>query len=354
MTHDHHHERDQRTHAHPPQGHRLGLRAAAAELLRRHHHEAADHLDSALESDERGLRAAKVSFVALMLTAVVQAGLIIATGSVALLADTVHNVSDALTAVPLFIAFRLGRRPPTRRYTYGYRRAEDLAGVFVLAAIIVSGLVAGYEAIERLIHPSPLNNLGWLFAAGLIGFAGNELVAVYRIRVGRQIGSAALEADGTHARTDGFTSLAVTLGAVGTWLGLPRADAAVGLLISVAILWVLRGAARDIFARLMDAVDPAIVDEIEHTTSHVSGVQRVGSVQARWVGHRLAASIAIDVAKDLSVRQGHDVAEAVRHRLLHTVAHLDDVDVHVDPCDQRGDDPHALTRHHRQQTFAVR
>jgi cation diffusion facilitator family transporter len=347
VSHDHQHQPHHRGHRHWPQEHRTRLRAAAAELLRPHRHEAADQVDLGLESSERGLRAVKVSFVALMLTAVVQAGLIIATGSVALLADTIHNVSDALTAVPLFIAFRLSRRPPTRRYTYGYRRAEDLAGVFVLAAITLSAVVVGYEAIDRLIHPQPLTNIGWVFAAGLIGFAGNELVAVYRIRVGRQIGSAALEADGTHARTDGFTSLAVAVGALGTWLGFPRADAAVGLLITVAISWVLRGAARDIFRRLMDAVDPRIIDEIEQTTSQVCGVQRVGSVQARWVGHRLAASIAIDVDADLSVRQGHEVAEAVRHQLLHRVPHLDDVDVHVDPCDRRGDDSHALTRHHR-------
>jgi cation diffusion facilitator family transporter len=312
-----------------------------------HHHDAAHRVDSALEASERGLRAVKISFLTLMLTAAVQAVLIVATGSVALLADTIHNLSDALTAVPLFIAFRVSRRRATRRYTYGYRRAEDLAGVFVVAMIGLSAVVTGYEAIDRLLRPEPLTNIGWLFAAGLIGFVGNELVAVYRIRVGRRIGSAALEADGAHARTDGFTSLAVALGAVGAWLGFARADAAVGLMISAAIFLVLRGAARDIFRRLMDAVDPAIVDEIEHTASHVDGVQDAGSVQARWIGHRLATSISIVVDDGLSVRQGHDVAEAVRHRLLHTVAHLDDVDVHVDPAGRRGGDPHALTRHHR-------
>jgi cation diffusion facilitator family transporter len=272
---------------------------------------------------------------------------IAATGSVALLADTIHNFSDALTAVPLFIAFRLSRRPATRRYTYGYRRAEDLAGVFVIAMIALSAVIAAYQAIDRLIHPRPMTNIGWLFLAGLIGFAGNELVALYRIRVGRRIGSAALEADGYHARTDGFTSLAVVLGAVGAWAGFERADPIVGLVISIAIFAVLRTAARQVFHRLMDAVDPDVVTLIEHTASHVEGVQRVGAVQARWVGHRLAASIAIVVDEDLTVRQGHDVAEAVRHDLLHRVRHLDDVDVHVDPCGHGGGDPHvAAGRHH--------
>jgi cation diffusion facilitator family transporter len=299
-----------------------------------------------MEASERGLRAVKISFGALMATALVQVVVIWATGSVALLADTIHNFSDALTAIPLFIAFRLSRRPPTRRYTYGYRRAEDLAGVFVIAMIALSAVIAAYEAVDRLINPRPITHIGWLFLAGLIGFTGNELVALYRIRVGRRIGSAALEADGYHARTDGFTSLAVALGAVGAWLGFERADPIVGLLISVAIFAVLRGAARQVFHRLMDAVDPAVVESIEHTAGHTDGVQRVASVQARWVGHRLAASIAIVVDEDLTVRQGHAVAEAVRHELVHSVRHLDDVDVHVDPCGHHGGDPHLAVDHH--------
>jgi cation diffusion facilitator family transporter len=338
--HDHRHD-DDHDHDHP-----MGLRSAIAEIFRPHSHDAADAMDTALEASERGLRAVKISFAALIVTALIQVLIISATGSVALLADTIHNFSDALTAIPLFIAFRLSRRPPTRRYTYGYRRAEDLAGVFVIAMITLSAVLAAYQAIDRLVHPRPLTNIGWLFAAGLIGFAGNELVALYRIRVGRRIGSAALEADGYHARTDGFTSLAVSLGAVGAWLGFERADPIVGLAISAAIFAVLRGAARQIFHRLMDAVDPEVVETIEHTAGHVEGVQRVGSVQARWVGHRLAASIEVVVDEDLSVRQGHDVAEAVRHDLLHSVRHLDDVHVHVDPCGHHGTDPHAGVNHH--------
>jgi cation diffusion facilitator family transporter len=322
-------------------------RAAIAEIFRPHSHDAADRVDTALQASEHGLRAVKISFAALMVTALLQVLVVLATGSVALLADTIHNLSDALTSVPLFVAFRLSRRPATRRYTYGYRRAEDLAGVFVIAMITLSAVIAAWQAFDRLIHPRPIDNIGWLFLAGLIGFASNELVAVYRIRVGRQIGSAALEADGHHARTDGFTSLAVSLGAVGAWLGFEGADPIVGLVISIAIFAVLRTAACKVFHRLMDAVDPTIVDAIEHTASDVEGVQRVGAIQARWVGHSLAASIAVVVDEDLTVRQGHDVAEAVRYALLQSVRHLDDVDVHVDPCGHHGADPHAAAGHHR-------
>jgi cation diffusion facilitator family transporter len=104
---------------------------------------------------------------------------------VALLADTIHNFSDALTAIPLGVAFWLGRRPPDRRYTYGYGRAEDLAGIFIVTMIALSAAVAGWEAVRRLLDPQPIHQAGWVAAAGLVGFFGNEIVAQYRIRVGR-------------------------------------------------------------------------------------------------------------------------------------------------------------------------
>src|ERR1700742_3697508 len=170
-------------------------------VLTPHSHDAADSVDSALESSEMGIRAVKVSLVALCVTAIAQAVIVALSGSIALAADTIHNFSDALTAVPLWIAFALSRRAATRRYTYGFGKVEDLAGLFVVAMITLSAIVAGYEAIERLIHPRPIANVGWVALAGMAGFIGNEWVAVYRIRVGRVIGSAALVADGVHART---------------------------------------------------------------------------------------------------------------------------------------------------------
>jgi cation diffusion facilitator family transporter len=272
-----------------------------------------------------------VSFAALMVTALVQVVIVVATGSVALLADTIHNFSDALTAVPLFLAFRLSRRPPNSRYTYGYRRAEDLAGLFVLAMIATSAVVAGWQAIDRLVNPRELDHIGVLFVAGLAGFVGNELVALYRVREGNAIGSAALVADGYHARTDGFTSLAVVLGALGVWAGFERADPIVGLGISVAIFFVLRGAARQIFHRLMDAVDPAIVERITHEAGHTPGVRGVRFTKVRWLGHRLVADITVDVDAGASVHQGHAIATATRDQLISRVAHVDEVHVHVHP-----------------------
>lgn len=334
------HSHGEQDHDHEHQG---GLRGALLEIFRPHSHDAANSLDSTLEASERGIRAVKLSFAALMVTALIQVVVVVVTGSVALLADTIHNFSDALTAIPLFLAFRLSRRPANRRYTYGYRRAEDLAGMFVIAMIALSAVVAGWQAIERLVHPRPLDNLGVLMIAGLVGFVGNEAVALYRIREGTAIGSAALTADGYHARTDGFTSLAVAIGAVGVWAGFERADPIVGLLISVAIFAVLRGAAVQIYLRLMDAVDPSIVDRVEAVAAATTGVAKVETPRVRWLGHRLVADLTIAVGGDLAVRQGHATAEEVRHRLLHQVAHLDEVHVHVDPTDH---DSHQALAHH--------
>ncbi len=312
-----------------------------------HHHHSHDRIDSALEGSAAGLRTLWFSFAVLAATTVAQAVVAALSGSVALLGDTVHNATDALTALPLAVAFLLGRRAATRRYTYGFGRAEDLAGVFVVLVIAASAVFTGYEAVRRLLDPQEVSHLPAVAAAGLIGFAGNEWVARARIRTGRRIGSAALVADGLHARTDGFTSLAVLLGAGGSALGRHYADPLIGLLITAAIVWVLRGAAREVWHRLMDAVDPALVDEAEHALSHVEGVRAVGAVRMRWVGHSLRAETAVVVDACLTVVQAHAVAVAAEHALLHAVDRLAGATVHVDHAPQpAAPDPHAPLAHH--------
>jgi cation diffusion facilitator family transporter len=258
-----------------------------------HSHDAAESIDDALEASTAGIRAVKISLILLAITATLQIVAVIVSGSVALLADTIHNFTDALTAVPLWAAFVLSRRAATRRYTYGYGRVEDLAGLFIVTMIGLSAVLAGYESIRRLFEPQPLTNLGWVLAAALIGFAGNELVAVLRIRVARRIRSAALVADGLHARTDGFTSLAVVLGVIGVWVGFPLADPVVGLLISTAVFMLLWGTARDIGRRLLDGVDPALVDRAEQAVRSVPGINDVETVRMRWLGHRLSVEATV-------------------------------------------------------------
>ena len=269
--------------------HKSGLWSMLTHAFTPHSHDAADSIDSVLESSARGIRAVKISLVVLGITAVAQLVIVYFSSSVALLADTIHNFSDALTAVPLWIAFVLGRRAATKRYTYGYGKVEDLAGLFVVAMIALSALIAGWEAVNRLLHPAPVHDLGWVALAGFLGFLGNEAVATFRIREGKAIGSAALVADGYHARTDGFTSLAVLVGAAGVAIGWNWADPVVGLVITVAILLVLRTAARDVFRRLMDGVEPELVEAAENTLAAVPGVTAVRAVRMRWVGHRIRA-----------------------------------------------------------------
>jgi cation diffusion facilitator family transporter len=312
-----------------------------------HSHEASDKVDAALESSAEGMRALWISLAGLGATTLVQAAVVALSGSVALLGDTLHNAADALTAVPLGIAFMLAKRPPTRRYTYGYGRAEDLAGVAIVLAIAASSLAAGYAALHRLADPQPISHLPAVALAALAGFAGNELVARYRIRVGRRIGSAALVADGLHARTDGFTSLAVLLGTAGVALGWTWADPVVGLLITLAILLVLRQAAREVWRRLMDAVDPALVDEAEHALSHTPGVLAVGRVRLRWIGHRLRAECDVVVDPTTTVVEAHRVAVEAEHNLLHALPRLTGAIVHPDPQDHDGIDHHAMLAGHQ-------
>jgi len=316
-------------------------------VLRPHSHEAADKVDAAMEASAEGIRALWISFAVLAATALLQLAVVAVSGSVALLGDTLHNAADALIAVPLGIAFVVGRRPPTRRYTYGYGRAEDLAGVVIVVIIAASSVLAAYEAITRLAHPHQVSHLLALAAAAVIGFTGNELVARYRIRVGRKIGSAALVADGLHARTDGFTSLAVLLGVGGVAAGWDWADPVVGLVITVAILAVLRQAAREIYRRLMDAVDPALVDQVEQTLRATPGVLGVGQVRLRWIGHQLRAECEVIVDPGASAIEAHQVAVNAEHNLLHALSRLSAALVHADPQAQGSTDHHAALASHR-------
>jgi cation diffusion facilitator family transporter len=320
-----------------------GLAHRLRHLVAPHSHDSADKVDAALEGSAEGLRALWLSLLGLGITAVLQAVVAAWSGSVALLGDTLHNVADALTAVPLGLAFIVGRRPPNRRYTYGYGRAEDLAGILIVLVIAASAVVAGYEAVRRLIDPAPVTHLGAVAVAAVVGFAGNEAVAQLRIRVGRRIGSAALVADGLHARTDGFTSLAVLVGAGGVAIGWDWADPVIGLVITVAIAFVLRDAARQVYRRLMDAVDPHDVAHVEKALRDTPGVLDVGQVRLRWIGHKLRAECDVVVDADLSIVAAHRITVEAEHRLIHDLPRLTAAIVHADPAG----DHHALLDHHQ-------
>jgi len=298
-------------------------------------------IDPDISGTLRGIWALKWSFAGLMVTALLQVVIVWLSGSVALLADTIHNFGDASTAIPLWIAFLLARLKPTRRFPFGYGRAEDLAGVVIVLTILFSAVVAGYEALNRLFHPRQVEHVWAVAAASVIGFIGNEAVAVFRIRVGKEIGSAALVADGYHARVDGWTSLAVLIGAAGVWLGYPLADPLVGLGITIAILRIVWESGRAVFTRMLDGIEPEVIDEIRHAAYHAAGVREVTEVRARWVGHRLHAEVNIAVEPGLSVAEGHAVAKEVNHQMLHHLKYLSGATIHVDPVGEAGE------RHHR-------
>lgn len=302
-------------------------------------------IDPAIFTTERGMWAVKWSFLGLLATALFQIVVVLLSGSVALFADTIHNVGDAATAIPLWVAFRLARLKPSRRFSYGYGRAEDLAGVAIVLTILLSAIFAGYQSIDRLLHPQPLGYLWAVVAASVIGFLGNEAVAMFRIKVGKDIGSAALIADGYHARMDGLTSLAVLFSAIGVWLGYPLADPIVGILITVVILRIAWEAGKSVFTRLLDGVDPEVTDEIKHAVNHTQGVHDIAEVRVRWIGHRLHAEVNIVVSPEISVERGHDIAKDVRHQLLHRLRYLSNATIHVDPVSASGEKYHRIAEH---------
>ena len=287
--------------------------------------------DPAFSANQEGIRTVWLALLALGLTSVIQVGIVALSGSVALLADTVHNIGDSLNSIPLLIAFYLARRAATRRYTYGFGRAEDVAGILIVVSIAVSAAVAFWELVQKLIYPQPMQQIGWVAAAAVIGFLGNEAVALLQLRVGRKIGSEAMIADALHARIDGLTSLAVLIAAGGAALGIPILDPIIGLLIGVAILFITRDATRRIWYRLMDAVDPALIDEIEHSASEIDGVKQITRLRVRWVGHQLYGEMTIVVDDQLSLVESHQIAANMQAALRQTVPHLCDVTVQLEP-----------------------
>lgn len=297
-----------------------------------HSHDTTDRIDDAMESSRRGMRALWVSLAVLASTALAQALVVVVSGSVALLSDTLHNVADALTAVPVGIAFLLGRRPATRRFTYGYGRAEDVAGIVVVLVIAGTAVAAAVESLRRLADPADVEHLVAVALAGVVGFVGNEVAAQVRIRTGRAIGSAALVADGLHARTDALTSLAVLVSAGGAAVGWRLADPIVGLVIAIAIAAVTWGAARQVLTRLMDAVDPALADAAHAALAGTAGVTGVDSVRLRWIGHALRAEVEITVPDDLTLADAHAVAHHAEARLREAVPKLRGATVHAHPA----------------------
>lgn len=354
--HGHHHDHHIHDHSHTHEDghqHGRGLWGWIAALFHLHGH---SHGHEALAADvafmenDEGIRTVWLALAALTVTFLVQVVIVWISGSVALLADTIHNIGDGLNSIPLLIAFYLARRVATRRYTYGYARAENVAGIFIVLSIAFSAGVILWESYQKLINLEPMTNLGWVAAASIVGFFGNEAVALLQIRKGREIGSAALVADGLHARTDGITSLAVLLAVGGTWLGYPIVDPIIGFLVGIAILFITKDATVTMWYRLMDAIEPDILEQAETVISRQSLVKEMHRLRMRWMGHRLHADVCIAVDPALTTAESHRVAELLRHDLFHEIRYLSEAIVHVDPYAEKAEVHHDLTLHHEQIT----
>ncbi len=336
---------------HGDHSHGAGLLAKVKHALMPHAHDHSEKIQSADESSKEGIRTAWIGLAGMMFTAVAQIFIVALSGSIALLADTIHNAGHAATTIPLILAFRLGRRQPNKRFSYGYRRAEDLVGLFIGLIIAASVVVIFYEAIDALINPRDITNLVWVFIAGVVGFIGNEIVAVYRIRTGRRINSAALIAEGQHARTDGLSSIGVVIGVVGVWLGFEQADAIMGFLIGLLVLGILIASMRPVVLRMLDGVEDGVIERLTTAAASIPGVKAVDQVRARWAGHRMECDVSVQIAPDLSVLEAHTVAEEVQHALLHATPNMDGAVVHLHPAaaEEELQKLHELSGHHANQ-----
>ncbi len=352
QNHNHHNHNDHHgdTHHHNDHHHESkGLWGWISTIFHLHGH-SHQHAELATEQafidNSEGIRTVWLALIALTITSVIQILIVLWSSSVALLADTVHNIGDGLNSIPLLIAFYLARRVATRRYTYGFGRAEDVAGIFIVLSIAISAGVIFWESFQKFLNPQPISYLNWVTAAAIVGFLGNEAVALMQIRVGRKIGSAALVADGLHARTDGLTSLAVLLAVGGTWLGFPILDPIIGVLIGIAILFITKDATVTMWYRLMDAIEPETLSEAEAVIQAQAGIKSANRLRMRWIGHRLHAEVHIAVDPQLTTAESHKIAEELRHSLFHRIVNLSEVVVHIDPWSEELERFHQLTTHH--------
>ncbi len=328
-THTHDHEKHNHDHDHDEHAHG-------------HEH---GKVDADLYGNRAGLRAVQISTAGMFLVAAIQFAIAWIGGSAGLFADALHNFGDVFTTIALWIAFVISNRAANQRYTYGYYRAEDLAGIFIVLVIIASAIASAVESIQKLTSGNIPTQIYLSMAAALIGVAGNELLAQYKISVGKRINSVSLIADGHHSRIDGLTSLAAFIGLIGVKLGFPKADPIAGIVITIVIVTVVFSTSRSVLQRLLDAVDPHVVPSIVTTATAVPGVEEVTDVRARWVGHTLHVVMNIEVDAELTLSKAHAIAEEVRHRLFHDVKGISEVVVHTDPSSASGDHHQEMAHH---------
>ena len=340
---EHSHYDDDHDHAHDAHGEH------DHEAHSRHGGHGHEHgkVDADLYGNKAGLRAVQISTAGMLLVALIQFAIATIGGSAGLFADALHNLGDVFTTIALWIAFVISNRAANQRYTYGYYRSEDLAGIFIVLVIIASAVAGAVESIQKLTSGNVPTQIYLSMGAALVGVIGNEALAQYKISVGKRINSVPLIADGQHSRIDGLTSLAAFVGLIGVRLGLPIADPIAGIVITVVIVTVVYSTSRSVMQRLLDAVDPRIVPSIMNKAEEVPGVEAVTDVRARWVGHTLHVIMNIEVDPEMTLAKAHAIAEEVRHRLFHSINGISEAIIHTDPSSESGDH-HQSVAHHLQ------
>ena len=335
------HEHETHAHAHAEHDHHHG-HSEHDEQGHGHEH---GKVDADLYGNRAGLRAVQISTAGMFLVFAIQFTIAWIGGSAGLFADALHNFGDVFTTIALWIAFVISNRAANQRYTYGYYRSEDLAGIFIVLVIIASATASAVESMQKLASGNIPTQIYLSMAAALVGVAGNELLAQYKISVGKRINSVSLIADGHHSRIDGLTSLAAFIGLVGVKLGFPKADPIAGIVITIVIVTVVFSTSRSVLQRLLDAVDPHIVPSIITIAGTVPGVEKVTGVRARWVGHTLHVIMTIEVDAELTLSTAHAIAEKVRHQLFHEIKGISEVLIHTDPSSASGDYHQELAHH---------
>jgi cation diffusion facilitator family transporter len=263
-------------------------------------------------------RAIAVSAAGLGLTGLIELLLAIATGSVGLLGDAIHNLSDVSTSAVVFLGFRLSRRPPTERYPYGLERAEDLAGIGIAVVIWASAAFAGFESVRKLVEHGHTTHVGVGIAGAVVGIIGNQAVARYKLIVGRRIGSATLIADARHSWLDALSSAGALAGLVAVALGQSWGDPVAGLAVTAFICHVGYEVTKDVVHRLADGVDPDVITTAEAAAGSVPGVIHAHA-RARWTGRTLRVEVEGWVDPGLPARDadalGRQVADAIAGQL---------------------------------------
>jgi len=276
------------------------------------------------------VRAVIISAVALGIAAVVEFAASLSGHSAGILADALHNSGDVLTTGILLASFWLGRRPATRRFPAGFGRIEDVATILIVLVIVVTAGAAAWASIAKLLNPQPVGNVPFGIVAAAVGVVANLAVSEYKVRVGRSLHSSALEADGVHSRIDALVSAGAGIGIGLAAAGFGWADPVAGLAITGMILFILAGTVRDLFYRMMEAVDPEVIAEIEEHALSVRGVLGVHDVRARWIGREMSVVLHVDCDPGLSLRRAHALAVEVEHAVGHAIP-AGRLDVHMDP-----------------------